>query len=176
MRFSTEVRTFAGPLSFVWDDDALGVDAWGNACTGAVTRARFAPRRTLETHGAKFVPADNATGDLQRIVAAVRRWSAGDADALNPVPVLQAGSEFRQRVWQALRSVPGGDVITYRELAALVGKPDAVRAVGTTMAINAVAPFVPCHRVVKTGGEIGNYAYGSEMKVELLLREGLIVD
>jgi O-6-methylguanine DNA methyltransferase len=67
-------------------------------------------------------------------------------------------------------------VITYQELAARAGAPNAVRAVGTAMAVNAVAPFVPCHRVVKTGGEIGNYAYGSDMKVELLLREGLIVD
>lgn len=176
MRVITEVRTFAGPLSFVWDDDALGTDAAGNLCTGAVTRSRFGRHSALSARGAAFVPADKATGDLKNIVAAIRRWSDGDPDALNPVPVLQAGSEFRQHVWQALRGVPGGDVITYQQLAQRAGKPQAVRAVGTTMAINAVAPFVPCHRVVKSGGEIGNYAYGAELKVELLLREGLIVD
>lgn len=176
MRQITQVQTFAGPLSFIWDDDAIGIDAAGNVCKGAVTRSQFAAYKKLASSGASFVQADRTTGDLKRIVDAVRRWSDGDADALNPVPVLQVGSEFRQKVWQALRAVPGGDVITYQQLAKRAGKPAAVRAVGTTMAINAVAPFVPCHRVVKTGGVIGNYAYGPDMKVEMLLREGLIVD
>lgn len=174
MRFVTEVDTFIGPLRFIWDDDALGTDAAGNVCKGAVTRSQFGKK--LNAGGATPLVAAKATGDLREVVAAVRRWSDGDADALNPVPVLQAGSEFRQKIWQALRSVPGGDVITYQQLANRAGKPAAVRAVGTTMAINAVAPFVPCHRVVKTGGEIGNYAYGSEMKVDILIREGVIVD
>ena len=176
MRALTEVATFVGPLSFVWDDDAIGIDAAGNHCRGAVTRSWFAARSKVKTQGTTYVPADRATGDLKDVIAAVRRWSDGDADALNPVPVLQVGSEFRQKVWQALRRVPGGDVVTYQQLAKNAGNSTAVRAVGTSMAVNAVAPFVPCHRVVKTGGEVGNYAYGSEMKVEILLREGLIVD
>lgn len=170
MRTVTRVSTFVGPLHVVWDDEALGVDAAGRVCRGAVTRSWFGEI----VHGPKI--STRPTGDLKAIVDAIKRWNDGDADALNPVPVLQVGSEFRQRVWQALRTVPGGDVITYQELAKRAGNPAAVRAVGTAMAVNAVAPFVPCHRVVKTGGEIGNYAYGSEMKVELLLREGLIVD
>lgn len=176
MRYLTEVATFVGPLSFVFDDDALGVDAAGNVCRGAVTKACFGPKRKLKAGDATYVAPLTATGDLGQIVAAIGRWSAGDANALDPVPVLQAGSEFRQKVWQVLRQVPGGDVITYQQLAVKAGKPAAVRAVGTTMALNAVAPFVPCHRVVRTGGEIGNYAYGSEMKVAILEREGLIVE
>ena len=172
MRTVTRVLTFVGPLHVVWDDEALGVDADGRVCRGAVTRSWFGDAQVL--HGPQVVK--RPTGDLKAIVDAISRWSAGDANALNPVPALQVGSEFRQRVWQALRSVPGGDVITYQELAKRAGNPAAVRAVGTAMAVNAVAPFVPCHRVVKTGGEIGNYAYGSEMKVAMLQREGLIVD
>lgn len=172
MRSVARVATTVGPLHVVWDDDALGVDAAGRVCRGAVTRSWFGDTRRV--HGPKLVK--QPTGDLKAVVDAVKRWNAGEPDALNPVPVLQVGGEFRQRVWQALRGVPGGDVITYQELAMRAGSPGAVRAVGTAMAVNAVAPFVPCHRVVKTGGEIGNYAYGSEMKVELLLREGVIVD
>ena len=172
MRALARVSTSVGPLHVLWDDDALGTDAAGRVCRGAVTRSWFGDRGT--SHGATLVKSPR--GNLKDVIDAVMRWNAGDADALNPVPVLQVGSEFRQRVWQALRTVPGGDVITYQELAARAGAPNAVRAVGTAMAVNAVAPFVPCHRVVKTGGEIGNYAYGSDMKVELLLREGLIVD
>lgn len=176
MRYRTEIPTFVGPLSIVWDDEALGVDAAGRVCVGAVTRSAFARSTTLRGHRATAIAAKSAKGDLERVIAAVRRWSDGDADALTPVPVLQVGSEFRQRVWQALRGVPGGDVITYQELAKRAGNPSAVRAVGTAMAVNAVAPFVPCHRVVRTGGEVGNYAYGSEMKVAMLMREGLVVD
>lgn len=172
MRTHARVQTIVGPLHVVWDDEALGTDAAGRVCRGAVTRSWFG--EGVVSHGATSVA--KPTGDLKDVIDAVRRWNAGDADALSPVPVLQVGSEFRQRVWQALRTVPGGDVITYQELAARAGAPNAVRAVGTAMAVNSVAPFVPCHRVVKTGGEIGNYAYGSDMKVELLLREGLLVD
>lgn len=172
MRHLVEVRTFVGPLRFIWDDDAIGTDAHGRACHGAVTKAVIG--RRLSANGA--VRATRPTGDLAEVVRAVRRWNDGDADALNPVPVLQTGSEFRQRVWQALRAVPGGDVISYAELATRAGYPGATRAVGTAMAQNAVAPFVPCHRVVRTGGELGNYAYGVDMKASMLQREGLIVE
>ena len=170
MRFFTEVETAVGPLAFVWDDDALGVDAAGRVCRGAVTWSKF---RGTAPANVQRVSAREATGDLADVIAAVRRWNRGEADALDPVPVLQAGSEFRQRVWQALRQVPGGDVVSYAELAERAGSPQAVRAVGTTMAVNSVAPFVPCHRVVRNDGSLGNYAYGVAMKETLLVREGV---
>lgn len=172
MRHLVEVRTFVGPLRFIWDDEAIGTDASGRRCRGAVTKAVIG--RRLPAGGA--TRTNSPTGDLAEVLRAVQRWNDGDADALNPIPVLQAGSEFRQRVWQALRAVPGGDVISYADLAQRAGFPGATRAVGTAMAQNAVAPFVPCHRVVRTGGELGNYAYGVDMKASMLEREGLIVE
>lgn len=109
------------------------------------------------------------------VVAAVEQWSAGAADALDDVAVAQAGGEFRQAAWTALRQVRGGTVVTYSELAALAGNPKASRAAGSACATNLVAPFVPCHRVVQSGGSVGNYAYGPDLKTSMLVREGALL-
>ena len=85
----------------------------------------------------------------------------------------QPGGEFTQDVWKALRTVKGGKVISYADLAAKAGRPLAVRAAGTAMAANLIAPIVPCHRVVKTGGALGNYGFGVDLKAKLLAHEGL---
>lgn len=174
MQTVTAAPTFVGRLHMVWDDAVIGTNAAGRRCRGAVTKSWFGEQPLPD--GVRVIQPTRVTGDLRAVVDAVRRWSAGDADALNSVSVLQSGSAFRQRVWQVLRTIPGGDVITYQQLAKRAGNPGAMRAVGTAMAINAVAPFVPCHRVVQTGGYIGNYAYGADVKERMLQHEGLIVD
>lgn len=175
MRSVIEVMTFVGPLSFVWDDDAIGLDASGHVIRGAVVRSEFVRAARLAKRGDVVVGAAEATGDLANVVAAVLAWSDGSApDALDAVPVLQAGGEFRQRCWQALRGVKAGDVVSYAELAGLAGNAKASRAAGSAMATNTVAPFVPCHRVVRADGVIGNYSAtgGSETKVRILEHEG----
>jgi methylated-DNA-[protein]-cysteine S-methyltransferase len=75
-----------------------------------------------------------------------------------------------------LPKIPRGEVRTYEWVARQVGRPRAVRAVGSILARNAVPLVVPCHRVVPTTGGVGNYAFGSPMKRELLRREGVDVD
>ena len=170
----TEVATLVGPLRFIWDDEALGLDAAGRVCKGAVVRSEFG--RSLREHGAVVVDANAVEGDLALVVAAVRAWSDGRAlNALDAVPVLQAGGEFRQHCWHALRSVKAGTVLTYAELAERAGNARASRAAGSAMATNTLAPFVPCHRIVRTGGTIGNYSArgGSATKVTMLEHEGL---
>ena len=176
MRTAFEIPTFVGSLSVVWDDDAIGTDAEGRVIRGAVVRSAFVKLAELPAEGARRVRPGDLAGDTAAVAAAIRRWSDGDGDALDPVAVLQPGGEFRQRVWQALRSVKAGTVIPYADLAALAGNPRAMRAAGTAMAINAVAPFVPCHRVVRTDRSIGNYAYGAAMKAAILEREGVPFD
>ncbi len=78
-----------------------------------------------------------------------------------------------QKCWKVLRKVKGGKVITYAELAQKAGNAKAVRAAGSSCARNLVAPFVPCHRVIKTGGAIGNYGFGISLKKALLTHEGV---
>ena len=87
------------------------------------------------------------------------------------VPLDVWGTDFQVRVWEALRAIPPGETATYAEIAARIGAPAAVRAVGTACGANPVAPVVPCHRVVRTDGGLGGYAYGLAVKEWLLDHE-----
>jgi O-6-methylguanine DNA methyltransferase len=85
-------------------------------------------------------------------------------------------TEFERTVLAALATIPRGQVRTYAWLARMAGRPKAIRAVGNVMARNPLPLLMPCHRVVPTSGGIGDYAFGSAMKRDLLRREGVAVD
>lgn len=87
------------------------------------------------------------------------------------VPVVDPGTPFQRRVWDALRAIPYGETRSYEELAAVVGSPAAVRAVGRANGMNRVAILNPCHRVIRKGGQLGGYAGGLERKEFLLALE-----
>jgi methylated-DNA-[protein]-cysteine S-methyltransferase len=93
----------------------------------------------------------------------------GDIAALNAISVRQPGAHFSQEAWKAMKKVKAGKVISYGELAERAGSPAAVRAAGS-----AIVLIVPCHRIVKTGGALGNYAYGLDKKAWLLRHEGAL--
>jgi len=104
----------------------------------------------------------------------IKDYFDGDLSALNGIKARQPGAEFSQAIWKAMRKIPAGKTMSYAELADRAGSPAAVRAAGSACARNLIAPIVPCHRVVKTGGELGNYAYGLNFKEELLRFEGAL--
>ncbi|PPK90816.1 methylated-DNA-[protein]-cysteine S-methyltransferase [Kineococcus xinjiangensis] len=108
------------------------------------------------------------------VAKAVAAYAAGDLTALDAVTVEQPGGPFLQRVWTAMRAVPAGRTATYAQLAAAAGSPTAVRAAGSACARNLLAPFVPCHRILRTGGGLGGYRYGLGVKEELLRHEGTL--
>jgi AraC family transcriptional regulator of adaptative response/methylated-DNA-[protein]-cysteine methyltransferase len=81
------------------------------------------------------------------------------------------GTNFQIKVWEALLNIPIGSVTTYEHIAAQIGKPQALRAVGTAVGHNPIAVLIPCHRVIRKSGEFGNYLYGSARKKALLARE-----
>ena len=101
----------------------------------------------------------------------MQRYNDGDIAALDEAPVAQQGPDFRMRAWQAMRTIPAGQVLTYGDLASRAGNPGAARAAGTACALNTVMLFVPCHRIVASTGP-GGYAYGLELKKALLQHEG----
>lgn len=109
--------------------------------------------------------------DLGRFTKAMTSYFAGDVTAMDTLPVRQPGGPFRQAAWKVMREVPPGQVITYSELAERAGNPRAVRAAGSACAQNLVAPIVPCHRIVRTGGALGGYYYGLDAKSWLLQHE-----
>ena len=81
------------------------------------------------------------------------------------------GTDFQRRVWQALLEIPYGETRSYQEIARKLKAPRAVRAVGAANGANPVSLVVPCHRVVQTGGKLGGYAGGLELKARLLAME-----
>jgi len=87
------------------------------------------------------------------------------------IPLDVQGTAFQEAVWQELRKIPEGQTRSYADIAAAIGKPKAVRAVGSANGANNVAVLIPCHRVVRSDGTIGGYAYGLEIKERLLAKE-----
>jgi AraC family transcriptional regulator of adaptative response/methylated-DNA-[protein]-cysteine methyltransferase len=87
------------------------------------------------------------------------------------LPLDVAGTGFQQAVWRELRRIPPGETRSYAEIAAAAGKPQAVRAAGSANGANCVAVLIPCHRVIRSDGSLGGYAYGLDIKRKLLERE-----
>jgi AraC family transcriptional regulator of adaptative response/methylated-DNA-[protein]-cysteine methyltransferase len=87
------------------------------------------------------------------------------------LPLDVRGTVFQQRVWQALRAIPPGSTASYTEIARRIGVPGAVRAVAQACAANPVAVAIPCHRVVRSDGDLAGYRWGLQRKRALLERE-----
>ncbi|WP_040166647.1 methylated-DNA--[protein]-cysteine S-methyltransferase [Microbacterium gorillae] len=115
-------------------------------------------------------PADVAAGATDA-AAAVRAFYAGDVTRVASVPVHQRGTAMQHTGWDALRRIAPGAPLSYAEFAAEMGSPTAVRAAASVCARNAVALFVPCHRVLRGDGTMGGFAWGVEVKRSLLARE-----
>jgi AraC family transcriptional regulator, regulatory protein of adaptative response / methylated-DNA-[protein]-cysteine methyltransferase len=128
---------------------------------------------------------DEGEADLQHLFPAAELsradpradWVRGAAQAAeNPasmtdLPIDVTGTPFQQAVWAELRRIPAGETRSYADVAAAVGQPKAVRAAGTANGANKVAILIPCHRVIRSDGTLGGYAYGLERKRMLLERE-----
>ncbi|PZF57327.1 methylated-DNA--protein-cysteine methyltransferase [Curtobacterium sp. MCSS17_008] len=104
---------------------------------------------------------------------AVEAYYAGEVEHAMRVPVRQYGTELFTEGWHQLRAIPAGSVLTYTELAAAMGRPGAVRAAASVCARNAPALFVPCHRVLRSDGTLGGFAWGLDVKRALLERESV---
>ena len=87
------------------------------------------------------------------------------------LPLDVRGTAFQQRVWEALRSIPPGTTATYAEIAERIDAPKAARAVARACATNPLAVAIPCHRVVRSDGDLSGYRWGVERKRALLARE-----
>ena len=89
-----------------------------------------------------------------------------------PLRLLVRGSTFQVRVWRALLQIPEGELVSYGGLASALGAPSAARAVGSAVARNSIACLIPCHRVIRETGVVGEYRWGHERKRALLAWEG----
>lgn len=82
--------------------------------------------------------------------------------------LLLLGTPFQIAVWSALLQIPFGKVVSYKEIAKRVGRPDACRAVGSAIGKNKISILVPCHRVIQSSGALGGYAWGLPLKESLI--------
>ena len=112
--------------------------------------------------------------ELSWLVKPARGYFEGDVGALDGLAVRQPGTPSRQQLWAAMRAVVPGTTGSYAALAAQAGNPGAPRAAGAACAANLIAPVVPCHRVLRTGGSLGGYYYGLDRKEWLLHHEGAL--
>jgi methylated-DNA-[protein]-cysteine S-methyltransferase len=102
---------------------------------------------------------------------ALRAYFDGDLDALADIPVAANGTDFQSEVWAALRLIPAGTTLSYGALAARIGRPKAMRAVGLANGSNPIAIFVPCHRVIGADASLTGFGGGIERKRWLLAHE-----
>ncbi|WP_225205945.1 bifunctional DNA-binding transcriptional regulator/O6-methylguanine-DNA methyltransferase Ada [Novosphingobium huizhouense] len=128
---------------------------------GPEALARRFPRAELVEGGEDFAAL------LAQVVAAVE--APGSAAH---IPLDVRGTAFQEAVWRELQRIPPGETRSYAQIAAAVGKPGAVRAAGSANGANNVAVLIPCHRVVRSDGSLGGYAYGLAIKQALLDKEG----
>lgn len=151
------VPTTLGPMLVA--ATAKGVCRLSFAEAGADLSARF-PNADLIEGGEAF------SALLSDVVAAVE--TPGQSAH---IPLDVQGTAFQEAVWRELRRIPPGETRSYAQIAAAVGNPGAVRAAGSANGANHVAVLIPCHRVVRSDGSLGGYAYGLEIKRDLLARE-----
>lgn len=154
----TVVQTALGPMLAAATDKGVCRLAFG---VGREDLAALFPQADLAEGGAEMADL------FARVVAAVE--GRGDSAA---IPLDVRGTAFQEAVWAALRQIPEGETRSYAQLAAAVGRPKASRAAGSANGANPVAVLIPCHRVIRGDGALGGYAWGEDIKRELLAREG----
>jgi methylated-DNA-[protein]-cysteine S-methyltransferase len=130
-------------------------------------------RQLLRLHyGAAALEDRPAPGDL---TAALKKYFAGDLDCLKTIKWRVAGTPFQRKVWTALSNILVGTTTSYSALAAQLGMPQAVRAVGHANGSNPISVVVPCHRVIGANGSLTGYGGGLERKQWLLQHEGVVL-
>jgi methylated-DNA-[protein]-cysteine S-methyltransferase len=127
--------------------------------------------KLLERHYGKAGYRLEAARDPHGFASALAAYFAGRLDAIEGLPVATNGSAFQREVWRELRRIPCGATISYGALAARIGRPDAVRAVGLANGANPIGIVVPCHRVIGANGRLTGYGGGLPRKAWLLDHE-----
>jgi AraC family transcriptional regulator of adaptative response/methylated-DNA-[protein]-cysteine methyltransferase len=137
-------------LTFVDDDAAV-------AQRRAQLAAQWTHATIVDDQGATAAVLERALSPLEH--------------AARPLAVHLKGTNFQVAVWRALLRIPAGTAVSYRDVAAAVGRPTATRAVGSAVGDNPISYLIPCHRVLRADGGIGGYAWGIERKLAMLAHE-----
>lgn len=160
MASASTFPTSCGAFSVIVDDLAVLASGWTEHPTKLIPLIHPTLRpTTLSVAGARLREVEHLVAD----------YFDGDLSAIEQVPVLQRSGPFRMHAWQVLREVRSP--ISYGEFARRAGNPRAARAAAAACSHNAAALFVPCHRIVRSDGAVGQFAWGEEIKHSLLDHE-----
>lgn len=152
------LSTSDGPFTILADaDERVLASGWTDDVNAILARLKSPPSGIRE---GRVAAAD-----------AVRDYYGGNLAAIDEVDVVHTGTELQLNGWAELRRIAPGAPLTYSEFAARLGRPTAVRAAAAICARNAPALFVPCHRVLRSDGSLGGFAWGTDIKESLLRRE-----
>ena len=129
--------------------------------------------RAIDFHNTRAVEGDRDDADslLAELARQLRAYFAGSLRCFD-LPLDPQGTDFQKRVWRQLEAIPFGETRSYRQIAAAIGAPNAVRAVGAANGANPIPIVIPCHRVIGSGGKLVGYGGGLELKKRLLELEG----
>ena len=155
---SIEVTPELGPLRLVASEHAL-------------VGVYFADHKRPRELTARVLDDGTKHDVLDRAARELGEYARGSRTSFT-VPLAPEGTAFQRAVWSALSEIPLGETRSYQELAAAIGRPRAVRAVGAANALNPLSILVPCHRVIGKNGSLSGYAGGMERKAWLLALEG----
>ncbi len=161
--FLDTVETPAGPLTFAVNEE------------GALIRSHF---EESEEHsdiedGLRAEGYDSFVQDRDRTARLreeILEYCAGERSEFT-VPVAATGTEWQMKVWEALRKIPFGETRSYAQVADMIGRPGAARAVGGANGCNRIPLIVPCHRVIAADGSLGGFNGGLHLKKRLLEHE-----
>lgn len=154
-----EIHEFTSFTSFACRRTPVGMIGIGES-GGVLTRLLF-------IHDVAGPGVTSSSALVEEAFRQLDAWFAGRLREFS-LPLVEPRTAFERRVREAMLRIPYGATVSYGELAAAIGSPGAVRAVGTACARNPLPIIVPCHRVVAAGGRIGGYLGGTEMKRWLL--------
>ncbi|MFD2262058.1 methylated-DNA--[protein]-cysteine S-methyltransferase [Lacibacterium aquatile] len=157
-----------GDCLFLWGD--RGLMGLGFLAGFPSYEAALADHSVAYT-SARLVRDDAGASELAAKVFTLSKPSESRG---SPLRLFVAGTGFQAQVWRALLRIPAGTLVSYEQLAKAIGKPGAARAVGNAVGANPVAFLVPCHRVVRQTGVIGNYRWGGETKRLILGAEAAL--
>ena len=149
--FYTTFESPVGPLLLAGDSNALRLVSFESSKHAAP------PRPDWNQNGAAFA----------EVIRQLQAYFRGELEEFD-VPLAMEGTEFQIRVWNALRTIPYGETISYAQLARRVGNPKAVRAVGLANGSNPIPIIVPCHRVIGSDGSLTGFGGGLSTKKKLL--------
>lgn len=167
-----------GKIGFLFNHDGLkeiDISALNDDVTSDVSSMTHHSawfERAVDLSSGKASVCDAVSHILHAIILEFTEYFAGKRSIFT-IPLVPKGTDFQKTVWQELVKIPYGTVISYKELAAKISNPKAMRAVGSANGKNPLPIIIPCHRVIQGDQTLGGYSGGLKVKMQLLTLEGL---